>query len=125
MPAPLGLGWREGAHERPCARVRDMLRSCALAGLTEKHRNSVCEHSEYTRVSTVSTPLPRVISDLTEKYHNSFQKMWKTQCKSSYRRINHLFYWCARSRCRCGRGEPSPGADVGGVSPVPVQMWAG
>ncbi len=24
-----------------------------------------------------------------------------------------------------GRGEPSPGADVGGVSPVPVQMWAG
>ena len=22
-------------------------------------------------------------------------------------------------------GEPSRGADVGGVSPVPVQMWAG
>jgi hypothetical protein len=22
-------------------------------------------------------------------------------------------------------GEPSPGADGGGVSPVPVQMWAG
>ena len=42
--------------------------------------------------------------------------------------------WCAQSRCRCGRGEPSPGADVGGVRPVPgadvaaasavpVQMW--
>jgi hypothetical protein len=27
----------------------------------------------------------------------------------------------AQSRCRCGRGEPSPGADVGGVSPVPVK----
>jgi hypothetical protein len=26
---------------------------------------------------------------------------------------------------RCRRGEPSPGADVGGVSPVSVQMWAG
>ncbi len=26
------------------------------------------------------------------------------------------------SRCRCGRGEPSPGADVAGVRPVPVQM---
>jgi hypothetical protein len=26
-------------------------------------------------------------------------------------------------RCRCGRGEPSPGADVAGASPVPVQMW--
>ena len=26
---------------------------------------------------------------------------------------------------RCGRGKPSPGADVGGVSPVPAQMWAG
>ena len=25
----------------------------------------------------------------------------------------------------CGRGEPSPGADVAGVSPVPVQMWQG
>ncbi len=22
-------------------------------------------------------------------------------------------------------GEPSPGADVGGVCPVPVQMWQG
>jgi hypothetical protein len=53
----------------------------------------------------------------------------------------------ARSRCRCGRGEPSPAsgsrwggsnpgadvagaspvpaADVAGVSPVPVQMWQG
>jgi len=28
-----------------------------------------------------------------------------------------------RSRRRCGRGEPSPGADAGGVGPVPVQMW--
>ncbi len=32
---------------------------------------------------------------------------------------------CAQSRCRCGRSEPSPGADVEGVSPVPVQIWAG
>ena len=41
----------------------------------------------------------------------------------------------SQSRCSCGRGEPSPGADVagvgqsrcrvGGVSPVPVQMWQG
>jgi hypothetical protein len=31
----------------------------------------------------------------------------------------------AESRCRCGRGGPSPGADVGGVGPVPVQMWEG
>jgi hypothetical protein len=31
----------------------------------------------------------------------------------------------AQSRCRCGRGEPSPGADVAAVSPVPVPMWAG
>ena len=29
-----------------------------------------------------------------------------------------------QSRCRCGRGEPSLGADVAGASPVPVQMWA-
>ncbi len=26
---------------------------------------------------------------------------------------------------RCGRGEPSPGADVAGLSPVPVPMWQG
>ena len=32
---------------------------------------------------------------------------------------------CAKSRCRCGTGEPSPSADVAGVSPVPVQMWQG
>jgi hypothetical protein len=31
----------------------------------------------------------------------------------------------AQSRCRCGRGEPGPGADAAGVSPVPVQMWQG
>jgi hypothetical protein len=31
----------------------------------------------------------------------------------------------AQSRRRCGRGEPSPGADVGGVSPVPAQMRQG
>jgi hypothetical protein len=27
---------------------------------------------------------------------------------------------CMQSRCRCGGGEPSPGADVAGVSPVLV-----
>ena len=30
-----------------------------------------------------------------------------------------------QSQRRCGRGGPSPGADVAGVSPVPVQMWEG
>jgi hypothetical protein len=29
------------------------------------------------------------------------------------------------SRRRCGRGEPSPGADVGGVSALLALMWAG
>jgi hypothetical protein len=32
---------------------------------------------------------------------------------------------CARSWCSCGRGEPSLGAAVAGVSPVSVQMWQG
>ena len=31
----------------------------------------------------------------------------------------------AQSRRRCGRGVPSPGADVAGVSPVTVQRWEG
>ena len=30
---------------------------------------------------------------------------------------------CAQSRCICGSGEPSPGADVAAVRAVPVQMW--
>ena len=35
--------------------------------------------------------------------------------------------WAGRAhpRRRCGWGEPSPGADVGGVSRVPVQTCAG
>ncbi len=32
---------------------------------------------------------------------------------------------CRKSRGRAGRGETSPGADVAGVSLVPVQMWRG
>jgi hypothetical protein len=28
-------------------------------------------------------------------------------------------------RCSCCSSEPSPGVDVAGVSPVPVQMWPG
>jgi hypothetical protein len=31
----------------------------------------------------------------------------------------------AHSQRRCGRGEPSPSADVAGASPLPVQMWHG
>ena len=34
----------------------------------------------------------------------------------------HKWEGWAQSRCRCGRGGPSPGADVGGVGPVPVQI---
>jgi hypothetical protein len=30
---------------------------------------------------------------------------------------------CARSRCRCGRNAPGPGADVGRAGSVPAQMW--
>jgi hypothetical protein len=43
---------------------------------------------------------------------------WGQSC-SSYN------YTGRPSRRRCGRGGPSPGADVGGVGPVPAQMWAG
>ena len=35
----------------------------------------------------------------------------------------HACHWLAQSRCRCGSGEPSPGADVAAASPIPVQMW--
>ena len=31
----------------------------------------------------------------------------------------------AQSRCRCGRGEPSPASDVGGLGPFLGRMWQG
>jgi hypothetical protein len=36
-----------------------------------------------------------------------------------------MWWGWARSRRRCGQGEPNPGADVAGMSPVPAQMWPG
>jgi hypothetical protein len=30
---------------------------------------------------------------------------------------------CSKSRRRCGRGGPSPGADVAGVGQAPAQIW--
>jgi hypothetical protein len=37
----------------------------------------------------------------------------------------HMWQGRAQSRCTCGKGEPSPGADVARASPVPAQMWQG
>ena len=34
-------------------------------------------------------------------------------------------YSRVQCRCRCRCSEPSPGADVAGVSPVSVQRWQG
>ncbi len=50
-------------------------------------------------------------------------QMWKVRATTGRRSM-----WEGEpdpSRRRCCRGEPSQGADVGGVSPVPVQMWEG
>ena len=38
-------------------------------------------------------------------------------------RSRHISSGYGPARCTCGRGEPSPGADVAGASPVPVRMW--
>jgi hypothetical protein len=53
---------------------------------------------------------------------------WKHgACPESWRRCGR-FSRGGRAACRsrrgCGRGAPSPGADVAGVSPVLAQMWA-
>jgi hypothetical protein len=47
-----------------------------------------------------------------------------TSCRAARPR-QRMQIWRGRSLCRCGRGEPSPGTDVAGVSPVPAQMWQG
>ena len=46
-------------------------------------------------------------------------QMWQGRAQS------RVQMWLGRAQpvCRCGRGEPSFGADVAGASPVPVQMW--
>ena len=49
---------------------------------------------------------------------------WSNVSLAAMARANYGF-WCAQSRCRCGWGEPSLDADVGGVSPVLMQMWVG
>ena len=36
-----------------------------------------------------------------------------------------MWHGRAQSRCRCGTGEPSPGADVAAAGPVSVNMWHG
>jgi hypothetical protein len=36
-------------------------------------------------------------------------------------RMSSVLLFCRTNTC--GRGEPSPGADVVAVSPVPAQMW--
>ena len=48
--------------------------------------------------------------------HND--KKIRGHAKSAARRADQA----AQSRCRCGTGEPSPGADVAEASSVPVQM---
>ena len=42
-------------------------------------------------------------------------------------RCNLVRMWleCAQSWRRCGSGEPSPGADMSGMSPVLRQLWQG
>jgi hypothetical protein len=40
-------------------------------------------------------------------------------------RSRHISSGYGPARCTCGRGEPSPGADVAGASPVPVQLLQG
>ena len=42
---------------------------------------------------------------------------WSNVSLAAMARANYGF-WCAQSRCRCGSGEPSLDADVGGVSPA-------
>ena len=47
--------------------------------------------------------------------------MWWRRAQSSH--SAQSWQGRAQSWSRCGRGQPSPGADVAAVSPVPVQMW--
>jgi hypothetical protein len=62
-------------------------------------------------------------------------RRWDASVRRTWLPVRVSFDGVVR-RCRCGRGEPSPGvdagrgepslgADVAGVSPVPVQMWQG
>ena len=61
---------------------------------------------------------------LTASRRRSLSSFWSIACLRS--RFNSTCGTASRLRgLRCGRGEPSRGADVAGASPAAVQMWQG
>ena len=64
----------------------------------------------------------------TSHERNTKRKRWvRKRCHRLVECRPGVQMWHGRvqSGRRCGRGESSPGADVAGLRPVPVQMWAG
>jgi hypothetical protein len=49
----------------------------------------------------------------------------RTGATSAYRHAVRVYLRIGVRWCGCGWGEPNLGAEVAGVSPVPVRMWRG
>jgi hypothetical protein len=88
------------------------------AGLAGTARAWVDRPSPLSRRSTLSTPDDTVRTARHSVVREAQGGPAATGGREYAMPLSH-------SRCRCGRGEPGPGADVAGVSPVPVQMWQG
>ena len=61
-------------------------------------------------------------ADVTRSAKSTAVQMWHG-CAQSRCRCDQMGQ--GQSRCRCGTGGPSPGADVGGLSPVRMKLRRG
>ncbi len=94
-------------------RARARARACKHSDTRRLHRHSrarTCTSMVYAHACTARA------TQLAARSHTRTAP----RCALSDRDLHDT-----ESRCRCGRGEPSPGADVAALRPVPVQMWQG
>ena len=105
-------------------RRRSQVRGCPRTRLTLPHLHRDREIGLPFHVST-GTGLPLTHTWCSGTGCDTLRRAAATQ-RSSVRSVHaHRLGQgraLAKSRRRCGRSEPGPGADVGGVSPVPAQI---
>ena len=109
----------ERAHEEVSKRAPERVRVCmrVRACVCVGWRVCICGVGgcEHRRPSVPQCP-GRQVMDFPSAYRDLRELFELQQARSTAP---------AQSWSRCGRGEPSPGADVAGASRVPAQMWQG
>ena len=120
-----GAAWskREGMVSQ-CARVRSMLHARVLCAALCATCHAVCRNEDDMPATAHPRRLRiRALARQPEEYGLSEQAPRSVHAVGELGRPHVQLR--AKSRCRCGRRWPSPGADVAGAGPVLVQMWLG